>query len=210
LLVFDQKTKIVETVNMANDNDVFEQILAAAQQVFKKWGFRKTTMEDIAREAGKGKATLYYYFKSKDEVFNAVIKRETDDILRIATKAIGTVDTAAGKLKTFFVTYYNEVRNMKNMYNAIIMEIREDNGIIGTQLRKFDYMGTELLRNIVRAGIENGEFVPHSDEELETQTYIISTMLRSALFEFVVEQDVPEEGRRVTLVADLLIRGISG
>jgi len=40
-------------------------IIEAARRVFQKWGLKKSTMEDIAEEAGKGKSTLYYYFKSK-------------------------------------------------------------------------------------------------------------------------------------------------
>ena len=46
-----------------------EEIVKAAQHVFARYGFRKTTMEEIASEAHRAKSSLYYYFKSKDEVF---------------------------------------------------------------------------------------------------------------------------------------------
>jgi len=48
-------------------------ILNGALQVFKKKGIEGSTMDEIALEAGFGKATLYYYFKSKEEVFSAIL-----------------------------------------------------------------------------------------------------------------------------------------
>jgi len=46
-----------------------EQILSSALSVFKKQGIEKATMDEIAKEADFGKATLYYYFSSKEEIF---------------------------------------------------------------------------------------------------------------------------------------------
>ena len=50
-----------------------KSILNGALKVFKSYGIEKTTMDEIAAESGFGKATLYYYFSSKDEVFIRLI-----------------------------------------------------------------------------------------------------------------------------------------
>ena len=50
-------------------------ILDAALRVFGQYGFRRTSMDDIAREAGIGKGTIYLSFTSKDEVFQALSER---------------------------------------------------------------------------------------------------------------------------------------
>lgn len=55
-----------------------ESILAAAQRRFLASGFGAVSMEAIAREAGASKATLYAYFASKEELFGAVIARESE------------------------------------------------------------------------------------------------------------------------------------
>jgi AcrR family transcriptional regulator len=52
------------------------EVVQAASRLFQRYGLVKTTMEDIARETGRGKSTLYYYFKSKDEIFDAVVNQE--------------------------------------------------------------------------------------------------------------------------------------
>ena len=52
-------------------DQVRDEILRAAMELFTKYGIDKTTMENIAEAAGKGKSTLYYYFKTKEDVFSA-------------------------------------------------------------------------------------------------------------------------------------------
>jgi TetR/AcrR family transcriptional repressor of mexJK operon len=55
-----------------------ESILAAAQRIFVASGFGAASMDAIAREAGASKATVYAYFASKEELFGAVVARESE------------------------------------------------------------------------------------------------------------------------------------
>jgi AcrR family transcriptional regulator len=52
------------------------KIVGIASTVFSRFGFKKATMDDIARAAGMGKSSIYYYFKSKEDIFEAVVKKE--------------------------------------------------------------------------------------------------------------------------------------
>src|SRR5882757_1562794 len=62
--------------NTGNDENVrYKRAIRAAEELFKKVGFRAVTMELVAREANVAKATLYSYFKNKDELFLAVCAR---------------------------------------------------------------------------------------------------------------------------------------
>src|SRR5437764_9966313 len=53
-----------------------ERILDAATTLLVRWGYRKTTIDDVAREAGVGKGTVYLHWKDKNELFRAAIWRE--------------------------------------------------------------------------------------------------------------------------------------
>jgi AcrR family transcriptional regulator len=55
-----------------------ENILKIARDIFSKYGFKKTTLDDIANAVRKGKSSLYYYFESKEDLFQAVIMKEVD------------------------------------------------------------------------------------------------------------------------------------
>jgi AcrR family transcriptional regulator len=60
--------------------DVKGLIVNAATIYFSKYGFHKTTMDEIAKHLHKAKGVLYYYFKSKEELFNEVLKQELDKV----------------------------------------------------------------------------------------------------------------------------------
>jgi AcrR family transcriptional regulator len=59
------------------DNPKYTLILQSGSECFARFGFDKTTLDDIGRRAGLNKASLYYYFKNKEEIFVAVVRAET-------------------------------------------------------------------------------------------------------------------------------------
>src|SRR6202000_2092483 len=76
---------ITDVISMAEtlqrDEIVVRDILDTARNLFKKSGFKKTTMGDIARSLGKAKSSLYYYYPSKEDIFEAVLYAEMDELL---------------------------------------------------------------------------------------------------------------------------------
>ena len=52
-----------------------DALLNTAYHLFTEKGFQKTSISDIVNEAGVAKGTFYYYFKSKEEVMDAIIER---------------------------------------------------------------------------------------------------------------------------------------
>jgi AcrR family transcriptional regulator len=61
-----------------------DRILDAAAALVQRWGYRKTTIEDVARAAGVGKGTIYLHWKTREDLFIALLLRER---LRAATRA---------------------------------------------------------------------------------------------------------------------------
>ena len=60
--------------------DVKNLIIESATKFFSKYGFHKTTMDEIAKHIHKAKGVLYYYFKSKEELFKEVLKKELSNV----------------------------------------------------------------------------------------------------------------------------------
>jgi len=58
-----------------------KRILDAAMELLQKWGYRKTTLEDIAREARVAKGTIYLYWPTREKLFMAIIEREQGNLL---------------------------------------------------------------------------------------------------------------------------------
>jgi AcrR family transcriptional regulator len=73
--------------------DKREAILAAASSLFGNYGYRRTSIDDIAQEAGIAKGTVYLYFKSKEEIFRALSQQLLDHMLASAETASQITDS---------------------------------------------------------------------------------------------------------------------
>ena len=100
-----------------------EQIILAARKVFARYGFSKTTMEDISSEVEMGKASLYYYFPTKENLFQAAIKHEQDEFIKKADSLFTKHTSAEEKLKIYVeerLKFFHELVNLGTLsFNAV-------------------------------------------------------------------------------------------
>ena len=100
-----------------------EQILKIAQDVFSRYGYKKTTLDDIANAVRKGKSSLYYYFSSKEDIFQAVIMKEVDILKRELEKVVLRNTDPVEKLRDYILTKLTTFRGLANLYHAIESEV---------------------------------------------------------------------------------------
>src|SRR6202161_2223591 len=81
-----------DTVN--DENARYKRAIRTAEELYKKVGFRAVTMELVAREADVAKATLYSYFKNKDELFLAVCARMAGILRASVEQALTKIDVS--------------------------------------------------------------------------------------------------------------------
>ncbi len=79
-------------------------LLVAAGRCFVAKGLRATTMEDVARTAGAGKATLYRHFANKDALIDALLIQEGERLRRDVDAAVAASETAVARVEAAFVT----------------------------------------------------------------------------------------------------------
>ena len=82
-----------------------EIILEAANKIFLKYGYQKTSMDDIAKEAMIGKGTIYYYFNSKEDIFVALLRKADHD--KSLKKKIDMAKTFEEKYQIFMIEPFN-------------------------------------------------------------------------------------------------------
>ncbi|MEQ8251953.1 MAG: helix-turn-helix domain-containing protein [Oceanibaculum nanhaiense] len=83
-----------------------EQVADAARRLFARYGYKRTSMDDIAREAGVAKATLYLHFKGKDDVFRTMMRRTADLVLERCDAALASGAPFAERLEGMLGAYY--------------------------------------------------------------------------------------------------------
>src|SRR6266516_8048136 len=107
-----------------------ERILDAATTLLVRWRYRKTTIDDVAREAGVGKGTIYLHWKDKNELFRAAIWREQQRYSDELQRRIAT-DPEGGLLHR--ITIHGMLAALSNPLMAAIFRGKSDifNGFLG-------------------------------------------------------------------------------
>jgi len=107
-----------------------ERILDAATTLLVRWGYRKTTIDDVAREAGVGKGTIYLHWKDKNELFRAAIWREQQRYSEEMQRRLAA-DPEGGLLHR--ITIHGMLAALSNPLMAAIFRGNSDifNGFLG-------------------------------------------------------------------------------
>ena len=138
--------------------DVKEYIISVAQETFKKFGFRKTTMDEIAYAARKGKSSLYYYFKSKEEVFQVVVEKEAGLLRAEISRNVSECNSGLEKLQAYIYTRMNGFKNWGNFYVALKDDYLSNLDFIEKIRAKYDKNEIDAITKIIEEGIERKEF----------------------------------------------------
>lgn len=83
-----------------------ELILDAAIKLFRHYGYRRTSMEDIAREAGVAKGTLYLYFESKDQLFRSLTDQLKDNVVAAIEAAMAAGGSVGSRIEGVLLAKY--------------------------------------------------------------------------------------------------------
>ncbi len=145
--------------NLSNKKDANrESILKIAQEIFSKYGYKKTTLDDIANAVRKGKSSLYYYFSSKEDLFQAVIQKEVDILRKELEIVVNRNTDPVDKLRDYILTKLTTFRSMANFYNAL----------------ENDVTAIEFIENIKHR---------HQQEEIRMIKRILIEGVRKSIFE---------------------------
>jgi AcrR family transcriptional regulator len=125
---------------MPDSDKTQDQILAAAVKVIIRLGYDKTTMNDIAEEAGLSRRTIYLYFKGKDDLFEELLYREYMQYAQTWLEQI-EADPRGGTVGGFYRATFHAV----NCHPLIAAILRRDRRVIGNYLRKRDNIFTQML-----------------------------------------------------------------
>lgn len=193
---------------MTKDEIIKSEILSAAQKLFQQFGIRKTTMEDIAKNISKGKSTLYYYYCSKEEIFDAVLKKEMDEVFGQTKQAVENAATAAQKLQAYSVTKMQTLRRMSNLYKMVRLEMLENPPCYHHLHREYELREISLVTQILQFGIQNGEFDSRVGNELDVIPFIIISSLKGFEFDLFTENKFAGIENRIGSLAWLLLNGL--
>ena len=134
------------------------KLVDVARQLFAKMGVENTTMNDIALASKKGRRTLYTYFKSKDEIYLAVVESELDilsDMMkRVAEKNISPDE----KLLEMIYTRLDAVKEVVYRNGTLRAYFFRDIWRVEKVRKKFDAKEVQLFKAVLLEGQAIGNF----------------------------------------------------
>ncbi|MFI2743689.1 TetR/AcrR family transcriptional regulator [Zhouia sp. PK063] len=170
------------------------QILHAAIELYYKFGLKKVAMDDIAKAIGKSRSSLYYYYKNRDEVFQAVLHNLINEVIEKINCSIHQEANSIEKLRAFCIAKVNTNNEKKAVFTAMELGMSsEERSAHQKIILKFHYLLMEkeahLLQSIIDTGIIAQDIRSLTLQEQESFKFIVQTSIRGIRREMSHDND---------------------
>ena len=105
---------------MKNKSKIRDSILSAAASLFEQYGYEKTTMDEIAAASHKAKASIYYHFDSKIDIFKAVLRQEMEYVIRHMSEIVGKYPEQKSQITAYLKARTDAIRYARVFYRHIM------------------------------------------------------------------------------------------
>jgi AcrR family transcriptional regulator len=143
---------------LAQHEEARMRIIDIARNIFSHFGFKKTTMEEIAHATRKGKSSIYYYFSSKEDIFKAVVEKEAEELKDELYKKIAEIDDPIERLKIYITVRMRKLNQLTNFYAALKSDYLSHLEFIEQIRKSYDLDEVRVVSGIIQDGIERGKF----------------------------------------------------
>ena len=139
--------------------------MEVAARLFGKYGFHKTSMDEIARIARKAKGSLYYHFKSKEELFTAVVQVELENLKAQLLPIVENNTLAADqKMKQYLLKRMEVLNASSNYRETLTADFYERFDFLSQMRNNLDNWERIQIKKIIQQGIDENRFVDLSDK----------------------------------------------
>ncbi len=154
--------------------DTRDKILSVANKLFSRFGFHKTSMDEIAKIARKAKGSLYYHFASKEDLFTEIVNKEIVSLKNQLSIIVEDTDlSASGKMKKYLTKRMEVLNDAANYHETIKADFFEHFDFIDEIRSELDNWEKENLKKIIQQGVDSNEFSPIQDMEVLLDMFIM-------------------------------------
>ena len=209
----DQSVNIEEApARTRRPEDRIPEITRAALELFVTKGFAATKLDDVAKAAGVSKGLPYVYFKSKEELFKAVI---TEAIAEPLGRAFEFVDTYQGPTEDLLrelIARFREFAEspLGGVIKLILAEAGNFPDVARFYCSTFDRRGRELFAKTLRRGIARGEFRPLPDVDAAAIVVAQPLAMHSVWLRSLApyEEHAPSSAEYYAAYLDMILKGL--
>jgi AcrR family transcriptional regulator len=181
------------------------KIIDIARNIFTHFGFKKTTMEEIAQATRKGKSSIYYYFSSKEDIFKAVVEKEAEELKEELYKKISEIDDPIERLKVYINVRMRKLNKLTNFYTALKSDYLSHLEFIEQIRKSYDNDEVRVVAGILQDGIERGKF---SIEDPQLSAVAIVTAMKGLEVPLFLNKEHGNFETRLNNLINFLFYGI--
>ena len=182
-----------------------DKILAVAARMFGKYGFQKTTVDEIARTAHKAKGSVYYYFKSKEELFLAVVTQEINVLKSELTRVIVDSQDATGMIKNYLLNRMTLMKDAVNYHESLKADFVDDFGFLTECREDFTRFEIDLMKAVLDRGIRENAF---QIKDTQATAHVIILAMKAIEIPFYHQNRIAEYEQTIIELLDILIKGL--
>jgi AcrR family transcriptional regulator len=149
---------LIGNLMVVEKDEIRNNIVKVASKIFTRFGYRKTTMEEIALATQKGKSSIYYYFKSKEDIFKAVVEKEAEELKEELKAEVKKHSDPIEQLKTYILFRMHKIKMVTNFYDAMKSDHLSHLLFIEKARKRFDMDEIKIVTQILQSGIDSGKF----------------------------------------------------
>ena len=185
--------------------DKKERILKVAEDLFARFGIKKTTMDEIAGGARMGKSTIYYYFKNKEEIFASVIHKDSQVFKRKLNEVVQNGKSPHEKISQYVQARMKHLKELTNFYTTLTDEYLEHYVFVEKTRKDFHEYEITTIKNILQEGVSGGDFIV---EDIDVSARMIIIALKGLEFLLFVkdkDRNIEYESKQML---NILFKGI--
>jgi AcrR family transcriptional regulator len=194
-------------------DDKRQLIISAAQKLFGIHGAEKISMREIAGVLHMSKASIYYYFPDKENLYRAVLEKEQKEFLETLKKVISDNPDPAGCLRSYALTRLSYFRHLVNLGRLSVEAFPGFRPLIADSFRVFREKEKELVVQILERGRKNRQFnitevYRTASLFLEIQRGLRSLFFTNRKFVTIDKEGFGELEESTASAAEIFIKGL--
>nr|WP_315035486.1 TetR/AcrR family transcriptional regulator [uncultured Chryseobacterium sp.] len=187
-----------------------QQILETASGLYLKYGLKKVTMDDISKALGKSRTSIYYYYKNREEVFQAVLDNLIKEVISEIDSHMRKEDTFEGKIRQFCISKVKTSEERASFFRAIEagMDTEEKSKHITDAHNRMMESERNLLLKLFTESISSKEIPDVSSKEQDNIIFILQSSIRGIRREMNLKNNFKNLKNVVNTLTSMVIKNI--
>lgn len=185
-----------------------DQIADAALRLFARYGYKRSSMDDIAKEAGLAKATLYLHFKGKDDVFRAMLRLLARRVEARCREVVATQAPFPEKLATLMQAHFGEAYASFGTGEHLVELKAVMTAVAARELAEFERVFAGFVRQLLQQAEARGE-IALSRLTIDVEDWIAGLIFAAAGAKLGTAPSCEDYGRRLRTIASVFAAAVT-